>query len=155
MRNEAYASDVLSALKTGLLTVPSPKNEDERIAAAEAAARAAATLHLGCAFRGEVTHEMIECLTARIMICCAEAMEELNRQQQGKLPGEKITISAYPIRGKDLKPGDLFSTEGPDYWNRVGIHEEGRGVGERVYIRTNRPAGPDQGAVVYKIEVVR
>lgn len=64
-----------------------------------------------------------------------------------------VTIKATPIVGRDLKPGDLFSTVGPEYWdNFPNVFS----VGERVYIRTNMPAHlyNDADEQVYKIEVI-
>ncbi len=54
----------------------------------------------------------------------------------------KAKIQAEMILGKDLQPGDLFSTAGPEYWD----YAMDRGsVGERVYIRTNAPCPASQG----------
>jgi hypothetical protein len=65
-----------------------------------------------------------------------------------------IKIRAEPIKGRDLQPGDLFSTHGPSYWD--GAMDKGS-VGERVYIRTNSPASdaPDAEDTVYRITVER
>lgn len=65
-----------------------------------------------------------------------------------------IIIRTEPVKGRDLQPGDLFSTLGPEYWDLFGQRD---GVGERVYIRTNAPAGnfPDADEYVYKITVER
>ena len=43
-----------------------------------------------------------------------------------------IKIKATKVRGIDLKPGDLFSTAGQDYWLKA--MDKGS-VGERVFIR--------------------
>lgn len=63
-----------------------------------------------------------------------------------------VTISCTPVQGKDLKPGDLFSSMGSIYWK--GAMDRGS-VGERVYIRTNVPADNfvDSEDVVYRIEI--
>lgn len=61
-----------------------------------------------------------------------------------------MKIIAEPIRGGDLKAGDLFSTVGPEYWDRA----EFPGAGERVYIRTTTPAAPGQEReMVYRIRI--
>lgn len=62
-------------------------------------------------------------------------------------------IRATPMKGRDLKPGDLFSTAGAGYWNQFPTRDS---VGERVYLRTNAPADafPDADEEIYKIEVI-
>lgn len=62
------------------------------------------------------------------------------------------TVSTERIKAKDLKPGDLFSTIGPLYWKTA---LDMGGCGERVYIRTNAPAGafPDSEDFVYRITI--
>lgn len=65
-----------------------------------------------------------------------------------------MKIKATPIKGKDLLPGDLFSTAGPSYWN----HFKNRmSIGEKVYIRTETSStqAEDREAEVYKIEIER
>ncbi len=65
-----------------------------------------------------------------------------------------MTVKATLCKGRDLKPGDLFSTVPQEYWSLI----DWRGsVGERVYIRTNTPADrfPDADEEIYRIEVVR
>jgi hypothetical protein len=64
-----------------------------------------------------------------------------------------IEIRATRCKGKDLKPGDLFSTAGPEYW---ADFKSKQSIGERVYIRTHAPATPETGpeADVYRIEIV-
>lgn len=54
-----------------------------------------------------------------------------------------MKITATPIKGKDLKPGQLFSTLGQDYWDKV--LEDNITVGERVFIRTNAPVPEGEG----------
>ncbi len=63
-----------------------------------------------------------------------------------------MKIIATPCKGSDLEPGDLFSTVGPEYWDR---YEERRSIGERVYIRTGTPSGnaPDASQLIYKVEI--
>ncbi len=65
-----------------------------------------------------------------------------------------MTVKATPCKGRDLKPGDLFSIEGPEYWNFFDLTGS---VGEQVYIRTNTPADrfPDADEEIYRIEVAR
>lgn len=64
-----------------------------------------------------------------------------------------MTIVATPVLAGQLKPGDLFSTAGPEYW----LNERDlTAVGERVFIRTEAPTPEDQRMeVVYRIEIVR
>ena len=61
-----------------------------------------------------------------------------------------MKIKATPIKSEDVKPGDLFSTEGPSYWD----HYDPQSIGEKVYIRTEAPCPEgDRGFVVHKIEI--
>lgn len=61
-----------------------------------------------------------------------------------------LKIKATRIKGKDLKPGDLFSTAGPFYWSR----RDPMAIGEKVYIRTDASFGQDQEEqIVFKIEI--
>ncbi len=65
-----------------------------------------------------------------------------------------IKIQTTEIIAKDLKPGDLFSTAGPEYW----LHfNETRSIGEKIYIRTNQTSDNvvDCDQIVYKIEVLK
>jgi hypothetical protein len=64
----------------------------------------------------------------------------------------RATIKAELVKARDLKPGELFSTLGADYWD----YWDKRGsIGESVYIRTNQPAeaAPDADEEVYRITV--
>lgn len=64
-----------------------------------------------------------------------------------------MKIRATPIKGRDLVPGDLFSTHGPEYWDQFG---QTAAVGEKVYIRTTAPTPDHAGDQdVYRIEVIR
>lgn len=45
-----------------------------------------------------------------------------------------MKVVATPIKAKDLKPGDLFSIAGPNYWRNI---DKLKIIGEKVYIRTN------------------
>ena len=63
-----------------------------------------------------------------------------------------IKISATPITGRNLKPGDLFSVIGPEYWNDIDRKQL---IGELVYIRTNTSAdqAPDSDELIYLITI--
>lgn len=61
-----------------------------------------------------------------------------------------MTIIATAIKGRDLKPGDLFSIADQAYWSSF---RDRSAVGEKVYIRTESPASADGDMIVYKIEV--
>lgn len=65
-----------------------------------------------------------------------------------------IKIQATSVLGRDLKPGDLFSTVGPEYWDLVDRLES---IGERVYIRMNTPFSnaPDSNEEVFRIEIIQ
>ena len=64
-----------------------------------------------------------------------------------------MRIQAIEVKGEDLKAGDLFSTAGPNYWDEVWAN--GSTVGEKVYIRTERPCLADQRDVpIFRIEIV-
>lgn len=64
----------------------------------------------------------------------------------------KANIKVIPIKGRDLQPGDLFSSYGPDYWKEA-LNK--RSIGERVYIRTNAPSDnvPDADKIVWKVVI--
>ena len=66
--------------------------------------------------------------------------------------GGRVKIKAEEILGRELKPGDLFSTVGSSHWNMA---MEFGSIGERVYIRTNVPAdrAPDPGEKIYRITI--
>jgi hypothetical protein len=64
-----------------------------------------------------------------------------------------VSIKATPMKAGALKPGDLFSTYGPSYWNHFGSRGS---CGECVYIRTQMPSDdfPDADADIFKIEIL-
>jgi hypothetical protein len=74
----------------------------------------------------------------------------------GKWPKVSLKIVATECTGKDLQPGDLFSTASQDYWDNYILVHPGA-IGERVYIRTEVPAmvAPDLDAIIYKIEIIK
>lgn len=49
-----------------------------------------------------------------------------------------MKIKAFNVKASDLKPGDLFSTQGNEYWGHPE-RQAGYPVGEKVYIRTTIP----------------
>jgi len=64
-------------------------------------------------------------------------------------------IVAERCTGRDLRPGDLFSTCGPDYWaERPEVWPNNGAVGEKVYIYTGQQ-GPDPDTTVYRIRIER
>ena len=62
-------------------------------------------------------------------------------------------VIAELIKGRELKPGDLFSTAGPNYWN---LALDKGSIGERVYVRTNTPADMtlDADEDIYRITII-
>lgn len=62
-----------------------------------------------------------------------------------------MKVIATPVKSQDLKPGDLFSTAGPEYWD---FFADKLGVGERVYIRTCTETPKDQyDENIYRITI--
>ncbi len=61
-----------------------------------------------------------------------------------------IRVRAERIKGKDLQPGDLFSTAGPSYWDQAVY---GDSVGEAVFIRTHSASAPDGDDYVFRIHI--
>lgn len=62
-----------------------------------------------------------------------------------------LTIRSEPVKSKDLKPGDLFSTVGPLYWG-----QSFSSIGEKVYIRTEHalyPEANDADLTVYRLTI--
>ena len=64
-----------------------------------------------------------------------------------------VKIFAKKMTGYDLKPGDLFSTVGPEYWDTA--MDKGS-AGERVFIRTNVSPDefPDADQTVYLVKIL-
>jgi len=64
-----------------------------------------------------------------------------------------IRVHAEPCTGRDLRPGDLFSVVGPEYWDHI---DDRKSVGEKAYIRTNSPMdiAPDVDAPVFRLTVL-
>lgn len=61
-----------------------------------------------------------------------------------------MKIKTEAVKGRDLKPGDLFSTAGPEYWD---VMTRGA-VGEKVYIRTDAAAREhDLDTPVYRLTI--
>ena len=63
-----------------------------------------------------------------------------------------MKVHAEACTGRDLKPGDLFSTMGSDYWSNIQLNHA---IGEKVYIRTNEPCdtAPDADLPIFRITV--
>ena len=62
-----------------------------------------------------------------------------------------MKIKATPIKAKDLKPGDLFSTAPQLYWDK----RDPNSLGEKVYMRTDAPTPKDQAEEeIYLIEFI-
>ena len=56
------------------------------------------------------------------------------------------------VKAKDLRPGDLFSNAGADYWNG---RRDKTAVAEKVYMRTECPCPVDQeNDKVYRVMMV-
>ncbi len=64
----------------------------------------------------------------------------------------RVTVTAERIIAKKLKPGDLFSIYGPEYWDNA---LDRGSIGEAVYLRTHEPAesAGDADTMVYKITI--
>ena len=61
-----------------------------------------------------------------------------------------MKITVREVKGKDLKPGDLFSTAGELYWKAVERNDK-RSIGEKVYIRTDETCPEDQENVLINL----
>lgn len=63
-----------------------------------------------------------------------------------------MKIKAELIKGKELQPGDLFSTLEQQHWDNMDQH----GLFERICIRTNRVTDEADGETkVYRLTVER
>lgn len=62
-----------------------------------------------------------------------------------------MKIIATKVKGRDLRPGVLFSTAPQSYWD----HRDALAIGEKVYIRTDAPCPKDQeDEDIYRITVI-
>ena len=63
-------------------------------------------------------------------------------------------IKAELVTGRDLKPGDMFSVAGQDYWD-IAMNQGS--VGEMIYVRTNIDADrfSDADQPIYRLTVER
>lgn len=66
-----------------------------------------------------------------------------------------MKIRAEKVTGGELRPGDLFSTAGPVYWEyAIAKWRANPGVGEKVYIRTPTPCPEgSENEEVYRITI--
>lgn len=63
-----------------------------------------------------------------------------------------MKVIATKVCCKDLRPGDLFSTAGQDYWSFF----DPRSLGERAYIRTGAQCPPSQAEdEIFRLTVER
>lgn len=66
-----------------------------------------------------------------------------------------MKIKAVATRLKDLKPGDLFSNAGQEYWDTIKDQE----IGTSVFIRSEKPTPEDDDAIalapVYKVTITK
>lgn len=63
-----------------------------------------------------------------------------------------MRIETKTVKGKELKPGDLFSVAPEEYWLDVNNRDtDPAPIGERVYIRTNAPAPTSDETVVTQV----
>ena len=63
-----------------------------------------------------------------------------------------MKIKTEEIKAKDLKPGDLFSMLGDEYWSTIDRNKYA--VGQKVFIRTNIPAPENQKEdVIFRITI--
>jgi hypothetical protein len=63
--------------------------------------------------------------------------------------GVSLIVECVAMPARDLKPGDLFSIRGPEYW-LPALHSGS--VGEKVYVRTDTPAtGREDDTPVYRL----
>ena len=63
-----------------------------------------------------------------------------------------ISVVVIKVRAADLQPGDLYSFNGPIYWEATMNDNT---IGQRAYIRTNTPLPPEKRNIpVYKLTVL-
>lgn len=72
----------------------------------------------------------------------------------GESPSPKedtmIHFRATETTCDQIKPGEMFSTAGPEYWENTSPHA----IGEKVYLRSNGPCPPaDANEPIFRIEV--
>lgn len=64
-----------------------------------------------------------------------------------------MRIKAYKVKCSELKPGDLFSTQGEKYWEHP-LRDGDNPVGQKVYIRTEVPCPETEANEdIYKIKI--
>lgn len=64
-----------------------------------------------------------------------------------------MKVIAVAVKAKELEPGDLFSREGPLYWENIDSKSS---LGEKAYIRTNTPTPPDDNDYpLYRLDIER
>ena len=69
-----------------------------------------------------------------------------------------MKIKIIKVKGKDLKPGDLFSSLGKTFWNETNLKqlEKSGVIGQKVYILTNVELSKEQKEdTIYKIEIIK
>ena len=70
--------------------------------------------------------------------------------EKSELREDKMHIIAELVQGKELRAGELFSTEGPEYWDHLSPDT----IGEKVYIRTETACPSSQEEQpIYRISV--
>jgi hypothetical protein len=64
-----------------------------------------------------------------------------------------MKIIATKIKAENLNSGDLFSTEGQEYWDTVNNNEH-HSIGEKVYIRTIEACPePQKNEDIYRLTI--
>lgn len=67
-----------------------------------------------------------------------------------------MKVIATRVLGRELQPGDLFSSVGPHYWDHI---DDNFSLGEKVYIRSNTrlsdldPNEASPNEAVYRITI--
>ena len=65
-----------------------------------------------------------------------------------------MKFKATKVKARELKPGDMFSTKGSEYW-ATADNDKPKSLGERVFLRTNIATPGDQAEKdIFKIEVI-